>query len=140
MREILFRGKSIQGNDWEYGGILPQNSEREVVIISGAAFLLNTRWQITDFSFVDPTTVGQYTGLSDKNGHKIFEGDIVRQQYPGGDTCLFRIMWSAIFLKFEGIPIDKFLEGRFHFNGGLAGYREVVGNIYDNPELMGNDE
>ena len=75
MREILFRGKRVANGKWVKGFAFEQHSPTE-----------KEQWYIrsyeTDYN-VDPETVGQYTGLTDKNGKKIFEGDILRgEQYP----------------------------------------------------------
>lgn len=119
MREILFRGKGDKRyNDgvWYYG-VPIQDYEGD--------------WQIcTDCvrRTVIPETIGQYTELLDKNGKRIFEGDIVRDAetfyvgkvYFDADTARFVIEFASFITDFD------------NYNNGSI---EVIGNIYDNPEL-----
>lgn len=127
MREILFRGKRTDGKGWMYG----YYSFNQTTNIHWIRTPRTTYW---DEDMVDPSTVGQYTGLKDKDGKRIFEGDIidcwsegvnakgtVKQRidglwiiYPAWQNC---IMW--------GICPDK--------SGNTT--VEVIGNIYDNPEM-----
>ena len=120
MRDILFRGKRLDNGEWVYG-----------------------------FYCVDPSTVGQYTGLKDKNGKRIFEGDIIRTHYANtrkndfieqvvfhnGRFCsLYKIpgpgngkIWANLPDGVPHLPQDKtpYME-----------WCEVMGNIHDNPELL----
>ena len=125
-REILFRGKQ-KGNGMWLCGDLRQWSE--------------TRKGICDYALkhtieVDSATVGQYTGMTDKNGKRIFEGDILHFDYTGKH------------LGVEGAAPVIFENGKFGVKWGwhkdfvcLDGFAnttmEIVGNIHDNPELLG---
>lgn len=134
MREILFRGKAInrdkgyrrteyKNGDWVYGLLTRPYDERFENL---PAEMTNTSG-ISGIE-VDHESMGQYTGLLDKNGKKIFEGDIVRDAdtsdvgeiYFDTDTARFVIEFQKMIIDFSD-----------YNNGDL----EVIGNIYDNPEL-----
>ncbi len=121
MREILFRGKGDKKyNDgmWYFG--VPIRC-------------YDGDWQIcTDNSkrTVIPETIGQYTGLKDKNGTKIFEGDIVKR-FWFDIMCIYQIDYNNVLASFvgrAGINFTAFYCDSEEF--------EVIGNIYDNPELL----
>lgn len=159
MREILFRGKSVIPQDiledmgislengWVYGSYVDGFIISEVVDATDMYITIG-RW-----CKVDPETVGQYTGLTDKNGQKIFEGDVVqavskivtlsgvdtggscRQVYEvvWNDGCWSRIktydsLWSSQdVIKTTPTKIYPDLAAKFY---------EVIGNVHDNPELL----
>lgn len=130
MREILFRGKRIDTGEWVEGAFCPKNSHCDVpciIVYNGTM----TEWWFEVIS----ETIGQYTGLTDKNGKRIFEGDIIEcwsegvkargtvQQNRGGLWIIYpawqkHIMWGLC--PNEDGSTDT----------------EVIGNIHDNPELV----
>lgn len=120
MREILFRGKRHKDyctkQDWTYG-VPFIDHEGDCIFKTSASELV-----------VDPETVGQYTGLIDKNGKKIFEGDIVDIQYP--DTFVCNTVISYIGASFCGD------DGNDAWELDDYTFLEVIGNIHDNPELL----
>ena len=128
MREILFRGKRADNGEWIYGDLI-QNVDCIKIREQEKSIK-----KIAKSYEVDRDTVGQFTGLCDKNGKKIFEGDIVLGLF------LFDMLINAVV---------KFRDGAF----GLEWHRgeiiefnaftsicnityEIIGNIYDNPELL----
>lgn len=120
MREILFRGK--KADKWEYGNL--EVFSDDVVFI---------RYNSGHFSRVIPETVGQFTGKIDKNGNKIFEGDILSGHW--NTVCV--IAWDycrAGFVADAGTRIAD-IDYYFSVNGEKVD-AEVIGNIYDNPELI----
>ena len=135
MREILFRGRgNTKYNDGEwYYGVPIRDFEGD--------------WQIcTDNSkrTVIPETIGQYTGLADKNGTKIFEGDIVLVPYI---DPIFKCTWNdtspceeAIVKYCNGVFYVEYIESGDKFTlSAMDGYMKIIGNIYDNPELLGGN-
>lgn len=132
MREILFRGKDIKGN-W-YEGLLAHNIAKDEWYISNKAGI-STAYQVR------PETIGQFTGLTDKNGVKIFEGDVVRiseDYYDGLHYSGNEVYYSdgAFCVEYETPEYDVTSIG-FLVREGVE--VEVIGNIYDNPELIGED-
>ena len=123
MREILFRGKRKDNGEWVYGNYaVTDNNEKQHFIFQNKAF---------EFE-VDPETVGQYTGLTDKNGKKIFEGDIVERLWLG-EKHIYRIYYDNDIASFIGTDIYSERFTTFDYD---ACEFEVIGNIYDNPELL----
>lgn len=136
-REILFRGKSTISKEWVYGNLVYTSQLTAIKEVNGDYFRPVS---------INPDTIGQYTGLKDKNGNKIFEGDIIKT--PRGsigevvfgraeEECTHRehrrkitdvyTTYGWVFKRADGFTIaidDEILQG------------ELIGNVTDNPELM----
>lgn len=129
MRERLFRGKRVDNGEWIVGGLLQDDDGKTYIVgyehrggIDGMIDAELILWEVI------PETVGQYVELPDKNGEKIFEGDIVRDTEDFDVGKIFFDTYTAMFvIGFETTITD--------FNDGYS--LEVIGNIYDNPELVG---
>lgn len=133
-RKILFRGLSIKENKWVYGGYFQHTPDEDGV-----------RYYIFDFNEgaveVIPESVGQFTGIHDKNGKGIYEFDILNvgenlvceivyvdknvEDYGDEINCAFH---AKVFIHNKLIPLD----------GYLKKYCEVIGNTYENQELLNN--
>lgn len=124
MREILFRGKF--GNEWKYGFLSIE--PKGLVIKEPYKNESSNVWHI------DADTVGQYTGLTDKNGTKIFEGDIVKY----GDIVHNVVFEQRNGTAYFGLVYSTLETLSFGYYQDLKQI-EVIGNIYDNPELMKGD-
>lgn len=137
MRQILFRGKRVDSDEWIEGYLFK--------IWDRTYLLWGMTGDVSNMVEVKPETVGQYTGLTDKNGKKIFEGDIVCLVY--GDKILSRgdvqFDYGVFGVEWTGFKKSKGMVGGFgqlhnlrRFDDGLADRIKVIGNIYDNPELL----
>lgn len=147
MREILFRAKAInresidgrcrrtdyKNGDWVYGLITkPYNEEYDF-----PAEMRNTDG-VTGIE-VDYKTIGQFTGLTDTNGVKLFEGDI----------CKAMIYDNRVICKMGVVGEVRYEDGTFEFTCEYGDFYifcvndenfEIIGNVYDNPELLGEDD
>lgn len=150
MREILFRGKTTRNGEWVYGSLInvdtPSGSfccileqdygdryeypylDAELGVIDGQAIP------------VVPETVGQYIGYKDKNGKKVFEGDILEFVWPSGKLERRVISYHGAGYTYcdchfyrDEVYDDYIEDGEY---GMIVEWREIIGNIYDNPELM----
>lgn len=135
MREILFRGKCSNNGEWVEGFYTKQNISHYF----GCPVIENN----VDDYMVEEYTVGQFTGLIDRNDKKIFEGDIVKTKY--GRLCIVVWFSSTAYIGWDLKPVDT-IENCIHTKAPDAydvfekDNLEVVGNIYDNPELNIEDE
>lgn len=124
MREYLFRGKMIANGKWSEGNLLVT---KQGCCITPDATVLGS------YGAVDLETVGQYTGYKDKNGKKIFEGDICSYKQHKCILPILKIIWDDGWVAIghnDYLNVDDFLDSSFEK------YGEVIGNIYDNPELL----
>lgn len=135
MREILFRGKGKRDGKWVEGGII-QGVPHELWQNEGRVFVMVFPRFLSSPNLyeVDPSTVGQYIGLKDRNGRRIFEGDIVRHYNRSSDPNCYAVglvFWSQSQSRFQRTSGQDFA-----WLGEHCDY-EVIGNFYDNPELLG---
>lgn len=144
-RIIKFRGKDKDTEEWVYGFYLGQdiynmgskNTKRDLLIKNAGVIVQNSKFD--SGTVVDKKTLGQFTGLYDKNGKEIFEGDIIYcKQYIGGNWIEYCIEKGYIcfndgefgLYRKQGYyqSLYKFKEYNYKF--------EVIGNIYDNKNLL----
>lgn len=129
MREILFRGKDVNSNEWRIGYFYTAAQGCVAIIGDGV-----------DGYQVKPKTVGEYTGLTDKKGKKIFEGDIIKYRHHAID--------EKVVIRY-GAPENRYNMYGWYLddNRGNTAFRlneyfikdyncQVIGNIHDNPELL----
>ena len=147
-REILFRGKRKDNGEWICGDLLQDVESGICAIVS----YVNLGGNIHDLSescifAVIPEIVGQYTGLTDKNGVKIFEGDIVKGTAYSA-TRIGVIVWideiSGFGVRYVNAPNPTAWENSSILRCVSLGKTdefaaEVIGNIHDNPELLGKE-
>ncbi len=163
MREILFRGQTrrkgekvwmdgspVESN-WVYGGVLKGNGDHSIIY--------QTEPDI-EKKVVYTDTLGQFTGLTDKNGTKIFEGDIITFEdvcCEGGSGYEYPDEWAVEAMNraeiiiwngcvcfgkelFESTVYEDIQSYYPNLNEWFAECTEVIGNIYDNPELIGGEQ
>lgn len=142
-REILFRGKRIDNGEWVYGDLL------SATLISKPRIIWLEQISEDDFKEenheVDPAIVGQFTGLTDKNGKEIWEGDIcrimMRKKYGHQEDKLSNPIGFVEYTRINVRDDSLYAFDTFNINGRSIQYLlsmelEVIGNIHDNPELI----
>lgn len=127
MREIKFRGYNAKNKEWLYGCYLINRGEH-FICPDGIQPADKTS---EDFQIV-PETLGQFTGLHDKDGKEIYEGDII---HLGDPTILYDVIWRDCGLMAMQEGTQSFIGLRF-----WSECITVVGNIHDNPELLKGGE
>lgn len=124
MREILFRGKRLDNGEWVYGDLMTKYSHHKGLTIVEHGCIYHE---------VDPETVGQYTGLKDKYGVKIFDGDVVKGYYYSNGVkkrIVGRVMFGYSGWNISGV-------GHYVWDATtLTSACEVIGNVHDNPEML----
>lgn len=159
-REILFKGERFDNRGWIEGYFAQQKGKCYICtnpyqIMDGYSSKSGQHYGFGDFYEIDPGTICQYTGLNDKNGRKIFEGDIIQFEDTGEEgyeykeafdfTNKAKVVWNKG--RFE---LDSFWNNNSgvmetmndcpdEFYDMFEYYSEVIGNIFDNPELIGSD-
>ena len=149
MREILFRGKDPETGCWYEGFYMsisettycfkedydrhPDNTKHYIIFDRMTDWCLPNQHLLAD---IDPSTVGQYTGLKDRNGKRIFEGDIVEgADYTAEDGGYGVVSFDDGAFEVSGNNCS----GTFHENYWGSEF-EVIGNIHDNPEMLKGGE
>ena len=166
MREILFKAKRVDNEEWVKGNLVwsddADNEYRAIIIpnINSNMFLHSNSDDLgfENWHLVNLETLCQYTGLTDKNGKKIWENDITKLVLPDGEVRYFKVSFKKVIRKVLCHPDfdDEVAKVElnaicFEWNGyelfpcidenGVSDISkmEVVGNIFDNPELLGGD-
>lgn len=133
MRDVKFRGQSKQTGAWLYGSLIRRGERCFILPFTGKMRAADTE--------VIPATVGQYTGLKDRKGIAIYEGDVIRSPLSEDKTRPHRIFYHTGNAAFMGALVDRKelcylrLDQDWIYKFG----KEVIGNIHDNPELLKNE-
>ena len=131
MREILFRGKRTINGDWVYGDFVHGNERKS---LRDSIFVYDSETQSFNYYEINPYTLGQYTGLTDKNGKRIFEGDVAKVlQGKDKDIAYVGFENGAFMLYPKTGNIYERTLWEYWYNDWDV---EVIGNVHDNPDLL----
>ena len=126
MRTIKFRGKKPTNGVWVYGSLVYSNEIQAAIYFQpGRGLVKSMEWV-----YVNPETVGQFTGLYDKNEKEIYEGDILKVQGLG-EKIEVRFVRGVFAFLWNGN-----LDDEAPINAPTHEWAEVIGNIHDNPKLL----
>lgn len=130
MREILFKGKRIDNGEWIEGYY-----QKKYDFLGKSHLILyvdnHARWECVE---IDPETLCQFTGETDKNGKRIWESDVVWLVYDGKEH-IYQIVWDNSELDFKATNGEENYGSNFEYLL-CCDEIEVIGNIFDNPELL----
>lgn len=131
MREIIFKAKRIDNSEWVEGYYQKRhnflgNEEHLIFPVDS-----HTVWEYTE---IDPETLCQFTGKTDKNGKRIWENDVVWLVYDGKEY-IYQIVWDNSELDFKATNGEENYGSNFEYLL-CCDEIEVIGNIFDNPELL----
>lgn len=149
MREYLFRGKRLDNGEWAYGNFVMdateqvqrENNVEDPILADGFIRRYEPEQRKIVMHEVDRSTVGQWTGFFDKDGTRIFEGDILKKINPVPIETVdhYRVEWCDDCGLYELVNIT--IRGNARSFQTHYGFQfEVIGNIHDNPELLEDSE
>lgn len=129
MREIIFRGKSVNDGKWHEGSYISMLNKEYIADVQ-----LHDIEEIKlekAMNEVDPESLGQFTGIVDQHGTKVFEGDICEVALPWGNSKSMTVVWDNYF----HLHRMKTKEGELNLIFDTLRFK-VIGNIYDDPSLL----
>ena len=135
MREIKFRGKSLDNGEWVCGDYHIRAGNVHTIIAMEPDKYGKVFYAVNQ---VIPDTIGQFTGLHDKNGQEIYEGDIVKTiLHDSRRQLFFKVFYSMDYCGFELQEYGRYSGGYlWNFDDFDEGSLIIIGNIHDNPELL----
>lgn len=136
MRRKIFRGKRLDNGEWEYGDLLQYDDGSVCIGVHSKNYTDDgfNSGQYRRIALVDENTVGQYTGMKDKNGEKVFEGDILAFVGVENPKAFFVIVeWDARLCCYYLRRVDVNICNRYGF---FPSSYTLEGDIHDNPELL----
>lgn len=144
MREILFRGKT-EGGRWAYGSLILSGKYCCILEDEGKVHPTDYPYLDGDLGVIDgkatpvlPETVGQFTGLVDASGDRIFEGDVCKHSHLFSRTDIYEITFGNGTFSTRDIHRQEHYGTSFDDNefGVDPSWLDIIGNIHDNPELL----